>query len=84
MIIKTDSNYIRGRLRGGGTYKKYLNSFWLIPSALGEITVYEKFWMKPEKGIHPLVIYADLMGTTDGRCREQAQRILNNELSYIK
>ena len=56
----------------------------VIPSNLGEITVYENFWMKPEKGIHPLVIYADLMGTADGRCREQAQRILNNELSYIK
>ena len=56
----------------------------VIPSTQGEITVYEKFWMQPEKGIHPLVIYADLMGTADGRCREQAQRILNNELSYIK
>ncbi|MBP5168836.1 MAG: hypothetical protein ILP14_06495 [Oscillospiraceae bacterium] len=37
----------------------------------------------PENAIHPLILYADLMGTADGRCREEAQRILNNDLSYL-
>lgn len=55
-----------------------------IPSQKGEITVYEKFWKMPKTGIHPLVIYADLMGIADSRCREEAQRILDHELSYIK
>lgn len=56
----------------------------VVPAAEGQINVYEQFWMQPQTGIHPLVLYADLMGTADGRCREQAKRLLNNELSYIK
>lgn len=56
----------------------------VIPAPQGDIAVYEKFWEVPLTGIHPLILYADLMGTGDGRCREQAQRILSNELSYIQ
>ena len=56
----------------------------VIPAVQGAIIVYEKFWNQPETGIHPLIIYADLMGIADGRCQEEAQRLLNNDLSYIK
>lgn len=55
----------------------------VIPSQEGNITVYEKFWQQPQSDIHPLVIYADLMGTADGRCREEAQRIHSHDLSYL-
>lgn len=64
--------------------KELLKTGAAIPTPTGEITVYEKFWKMPKTGIHPLVIYADLMGIADSRCREEAQRILDHELSYIK
>lgn len=56
----------------------------VIPSPKGRLNIYEKFWRVPTTGIHPLVIYADLMGIADSRCREEAQKILNHELSYLK
>ena len=55
----------------------------LIPAKDNNVTVYQAFWKLPEKDIHPLILYADLMGTADGRCREEAQRLLNNDLSYL-
>ena len=64
--------------------RELLKTGMVFPALEGEITVYEKFWKKPETGLHPIVLYADLMGIADGRCREEAQRILNNELSYLK
>lgn len=55
----------------------------LIPAKDNTVTVYQSFWKLPEKDIHPLILYADLMGTADGRCREEAQRLLKNDLSYL-
>lgn len=55
----------------------------VLPAQRGDIVVYEKFWRTPQQGVHPVVLYADLMGTGDGRCREQAQRLLSHELQYI-
>ena len=55
----------------------------LIPAKENAVSVYQAFWKLPENAIHPLILYADLMGTADGRCREEAQRILNNDLSYL-
>ena len=55
----------------------------IIPSKDNNIAVYQAFWKIPEADIHPLILYADLMGTADGRCREEAQRIRNNDLSYL-
>lgn len=45
----------------------------MIPSAQGEIFVYQRFWQT--KGTPILVVYADLLATNDDRCREAAERI---------
>lgn len=63
--------------------RELLKTGYVIPSQEGSITVYEKFWQQPQSAIHPLVIYADLMGIADGRCREEAQRIHSHDLSYL-
>lgn len=54
-----------------------------IPSADGNIQVYKKFWLD-DTSAPALLVYADLMGSGDGRCREEAQRIYDRELSYLK
>lgn len=63
--------------------RELLKTGLVIPSNDGRIIVYERFWQQPQSGIHPLVIYADLMGIADGRCREEAQRIHSHDLSYL-
>lgn len=56
-----------------------------VPARDGEIRIYRKFWVEEnEKTVPALIIYADLMGSGDSRCIEAAQRILNNELSYLR
>jgi len=52
----------------------------VMPDAQGEIKIYKKFWIgESDKHLAPaLVIYADLMGTGDSRCREAALRIKEN------
>lgn len=56
-----------------------------VSNTPGEIKVYSKFWKEDDSRTAPLlIIYADLMGSGDGRCIEAAQRlkengILNNE-----
>jgi len=55
-----------------------------IPARDGEIRVYRKFWMEEENTAPALIIYADLMGSGDSRCIEAAQRVMNNELSYLR
>lgn len=54
----------------------------VMPDAQGEIEIYRKFWIGENKQkIAPtLVIYADLMGTGDSRCREAAIRIKGHGL----
>ncbi len=63
--------------------RELMNKRQLIPAKDNNVTIYQSFWKLPENDIHPLILYADLMGTADGRCREEAQRILNNDLSYL-
>ena len=48
-----------------------------MPDARGEIKIYKKFWIGNSEDNHTpaLVIYADLMGTGDSRCREAALRM---------
>lgn len=54
------------------------------PDAYGEIAVYQKFWTGTDaKTVPALLIYADLMDTTNGRCIEAAQKIKENELRYL-
>lgn len=49
----------------------------VVPDPNGEIKIYKKFWIgEAENNIAPkLVIYADLLGTGDSRCREAALRL---------
>ncbi len=54
-----------------------------IPDPKGKIRVYKKFWNWTED-VPALLVYADLMGNGDGRCREEAKRIYDKELSYLK
>ena len=52
----------------------------IVPNSDGEIKIYKKFWIgETENNIAPrLVIYADLLGTGDSRCREAALRLKEN------
>lgn len=56
----------------------------MVPAVDGNILVYQKFWKTPSYGISPVVVYADLMGSGDGRCIEEAQRILDNDLPHLQ
>jgi hypothetical protein len=49
----------------------------------GKLRVYKKFWNWTED-MPALLVYADLMGNGDGRCREEAKRIYDKELSYLR
>ena len=64
-----------------GDSGEIINTSRILPSSDGEILVYKKFWHgHDENHIAPkIIIYADLMGTADGRCLEAAKRILNYE-----
>lgn len=60
----------------------------LIPDPNGTVEVLRAFWPKPEKGpimphAPPLVVYADLLATRDGRNREIAQRVYDGHLLRI-
>ena len=54
----------------------------LIPDTNGNIKLYTKFWKTIEKTetIHPLIIYADLVGINDPRTIEVANMIYNEYL----
>lgn len=54
-----------------------------VPDQRGKMKVYKKFWNWAEE-VPALLVYADLMGNGDGRCREEAKRIYDKELSYLK
>ncbi len=61
----------------------------IVPAEEGEIEVLKMFWeekdgFKEQYIVHPLLIYADLMGSRFGRNIETAKLILENELSNIK
>lgn len=50
-----------------------------VSNTPGEIKVYSKFWKEDDSRTAPLlIIYADLMGSGDGRCIEAAQRLKEN------
>ena len=57
----------------------------VIPDAEGEITVYQKFWKGGDaKTVPAVLIYADLIDSTNSRCIEAAQKIKENELKYLR
>jgi hypothetical protein len=55
----------------------------LLPSNEGEITVYQKFWKSDsfEKPYaHPIIAYAELIGSGDSRNLEVAEQLLNEHI----
>lgn len=80
------TNYLRPEkyslytnLMGG----ELMNHYKLVPSEEGEITVYEKFW-EDEKFttpyVHPIIAYAELIGSGDSRNLETAEMIINEHI----
>lgn len=65
----------------GGDSNEIIRTSKILPSSEGEILVYKKFWTGIEENhIAPkILIYADLMGTANGRCLDAAKRIMNDE-----
>lgn len=56
----------------------------VIPDTDGEIAVYQKFWTAVNaKTVPAVLIYADLMDSANSRCIEAAQKIKENELTYL-
>ena len=52
----------------------------LIPDENGKVKVYKKFWNDYNVGgntVDPILVYADLMNTGDGRCMETAKKLLD-------
>ncbi|RZM24281.1 MAG: hypothetical protein EOO88_23360 [Pedobacter sp.] len=58
----------------------------LLPTADGNIRLYEKFWKDEQFDSHPyapeLLVYADLLLTLDPRCLETAEMIYDKHLKY--
>jgi len=55
-----------------------VRNYKLIPNKNGNINVYKKFWSLPNHNKNvapPLLVYADLITTTDKRCQETAKII---------
>jgi len=56
-----------------------------IPDDNGKIEILRLFYDTDESStVSPLLIYADLMGSGDSRNIETAEKLLNNELQYLK
>ncbi|MDR1722575.1 MAG: hypothetical protein LBR84_01390 [Tannerella sp.] len=62
-----------------------LKTMALVPDDNGKVEVLSMFWQQSDEKqtVHPLLVYADLMNSGDGRNLETAKIILGNELSYI-
>jgi hypothetical protein len=59
-----------------------IKDYRLLPDKEGKIKVYQKFWQFTEPGVTapPLLVYADLINTNEGRCIETAERIYHEYL----
>lgn len=61
-----------------------IKNYRLIPDKDGNVQVYEKFWREVDNkknAVPPLLAYADLVNTGDGRCMEVAKRIYDELLA---
>ena len=72
----------------GDTNTAVLQRLRLIPDPKGTIGIMHAFWPKREKEetlptAPPLVVYADLLATRDGRNRETAERIYDDYLLQL-
>lgn len=60
------------------TRSDLIKRYKLIPDPKGNVRVYKKFWYSDglnQNTVPPLLVYADLMSTSDHRCVETAQKI---------
>ena len=57
----------------------------VVPAADGNIAVYKTFWKVDtiQETVPPILTYADLMETGNGRCIEEAKKMKENELKYL-
>ena len=75
-----------------GTFTIYTDQNWhifkeiqLVPDENGKVEILDMFWdAEAYQGVHPILIYADLMSSGNNRNIETAEIIFNNELQYIK
>jgi hypothetical protein len=62
-----------------------MKKYKLVPDIKGNIKIYEKFWNYEtgfKQTVPPLLAYADLMNTGDGRCIETAQKIYEQHIKH--
>lgn len=65
------------------TKAELMKHYRLVPDEQGPIKVFRKFWgytRLNEKTVSPLLVYADLINSTDSRCIETAQKIYHEFL----
>lgn len=71
------------------TRNEIIKNYRLIPDEKGKVQVYKKFWNDTAltndnytrgNNVPPVLAYADLMNTGDGRCMETAQKIYDEYL----
>jgi hypothetical protein len=68
------------------THQNLMKNYHWVPDVNGDIYVYELFWKKlpeatsPESCVPPILAYADLMESGDGRCVEIAKLIYERYL----
>lgn len=80
------TNYLKPEILTLYTNEKKLDlmkKFRLIPEPDGELRIYGKFWdfeTEFKKTVPPVLAYADLINTGDGRCIETAQKIYEQYL----
>lgn len=64
-------------------YMEIIPKYKLIPSTEGQIAVYKKFWNHSDcenEYVHPVLVYAQLMATSDSRNIETALKIYNEHI----
>ncbi len=62
-----------------------MKKYKLVPDIKGNIKIHEKFWNYEtgfKQTVPPLLAYADLMNTGDGRCIETAQKIYEQHIKH--
>jgi hypothetical protein len=66
------------------TRNELMKDLRLIPDPNGDVIAFTAFWnvekQENKQHVHPLLVYTDLMNTTDNRCHETAQLIWNKYL----
>ena len=67
------------------TRAEIMKKYRLVPDVKGNIKIYKKFWNYEtgfKQTVPPLLAYADLMNTGNGRCIETAQKIYEQHIKH--